>query len=51
MSEAVKLHSSKYFDQADAVRQWGGSVKELQNESKYRHLSFEWWIEKDIGVD
>jgi Lactoylglutathione lyase and related lyases len=29
------------FDQAGAVRQWGGEVVELQHGSKYRHLCFE----------
>jgi lactoylglutathione lyase len=29
------------FDQAGAVRQWGGSVAALQNGNKYRHLCFE----------
>jgi lactoylglutathione lyase len=29
------------FDQAGAVRQWGGKVAELQHGSKFRHLCFE----------
>jgi Glyoxalase/Bleomycin resistance protein/Dioxygenase superfamily len=28
------------FDQAGAVRQWGGEVAELQHGSHYRHLCF-----------
>jgi catechol 2,3-dioxygenase-like lactoylglutathione lyase family enzyme len=29
------------FDQAGAVRQWGGSVVALQHGSMYKHLCFE----------
>ena len=29
------------FDQAGAVRQWGGKVVELQHGNKFRHLCFE----------
>jgi lactoylglutathione lyase len=29
------------FDQAGAVRQWGGKVVDLQHGSKFRHLCFE----------
>jgi lactoylglutathione lyase len=29
------------FDQAGAVRKWGGIIAELHHGSKYRHLCFE----------
>jgi catechol 2,3-dioxygenase-like lactoylglutathione lyase family enzyme len=36
-----KMTFIEIFDQAGAVRQWGGEVVELQHGSKYRHLCFE----------
>ncbi len=36
-----KMTFVEIFDQAGAVRQWGGRVIELQRGNKYRHLCFE----------
>jgi catechol 2,3-dioxygenase-like lactoylglutathione lyase family enzyme len=36
-----KMTFVEIFDQAGAVRQWGGRVTELQRGNKYRHLCFE----------
>jgi lactoylglutathione lyase len=36
-----KMTFIEIFDQAGAVRQWGGTVVELQSGSKYKHLCFE----------
>jgi catechol 2,3-dioxygenase-like lactoylglutathione lyase family enzyme len=39
--ECGKMTFIEIFDQAGAVRQWGGRVAALQHGSKYRHLCFE----------
>jgi lactoylglutathione lyase len=39
--ECGKMTFIEIFDQAGAVRQWGGRVAALQQGSKYRHLCFE----------
>jgi len=39
--ECGKMTFVEIFDQAGAVRQWGGSVAPLQHGSKYRHVCFE----------
>lgn len=36
-----KMTFIEIFDQAGAVRQWGGRVGELQHGSRYKHLCFE----------
>jgi catechol 2,3-dioxygenase-like lactoylglutathione lyase family enzyme len=36
-----KMTFIEIFDQAGAVRQWGGKVTELQHGSKFRHLCFD----------
>jgi lactoylglutathione lyase len=39
--ECGKMTFIEIFDQAGAVKQWGGSVGALQSGSKYKHLCFE----------
>jgi catechol 2,3-dioxygenase-like lactoylglutathione lyase family enzyme len=39
--ECGKMTFIEIFDQAGAVRQWGGHVEALRQGSKYRHLCFE----------
>jgi catechol 2,3-dioxygenase-like lactoylglutathione lyase family enzyme len=39
--ECGKMTFIEIFDQAGAVRQWGGNVVALQHGSKFKHLCFE----------
>jgi len=39
--ECGKMTFIEIFNQAGAVRQWGGKVTELEHGSKFRHLCFE----------
>jgi lactoylglutathione lyase len=39
--ECGKMSFIEIFDQAGAVRQWGGKVEKLQSGNKFRHVCFE----------